>query len=189
VTDTVQQLAADLTREAQETGLNWVQELADRATALAGERRGEAAADRAGPAMSDSKPLKCVGATLQDLANAADNQLHVVAGHLPQSELPDWEGVPGALEHRTVGSHRAWCFNDGEWCYPESELMCPCCHGVLGHEEMWFDPKVGPPERAILTDLITELREGHPVYGDEPPLWARLLIDRAEARLREVQGE
>ena len=41
VTDTVQQLAADLTREAQETGLNWVQELADRATALAGERRGD----------------------------------------------------------------------------------------------------------------------------------------------------
>ena len=39
--DTVQQLAADLTREAQETGLNWVQELADRATALAGERRGD----------------------------------------------------------------------------------------------------------------------------------------------------
>ncbi len=30
MTDTVQQLAADLTREAQETGLNWVQELADR---------------------------------------------------------------------------------------------------------------------------------------------------------------
>lgn len=21
-------------------------------------------------------------------------------------------------EHRTVGSHRAWCFDDGEWCYP-----------------------------------------------------------------------
>ena len=55
MTDTVQQLAADLTREAQETGLNWVQELADRATALAGERRGEAAADRAGPAMSDPR--------------------------------------------------------------------------------------------------------------------------------------
>lgn len=42
MTDTVQQLAADLTREAQETGLNWVQELADRAAALAGARRGAA---------------------------------------------------------------------------------------------------------------------------------------------------
>ncbi len=105
------------------------------------------------------------------------------------SELPDWEGVPGAPEHRTVGSHRAWCFNDGEWCYPESELMCPCCHGVLGHEEVWFDPKVGPPERAILTDLIAELRE--PVrerairYDEE----LAALADRAEARLREAVGD
>ena len=106
------------------------------------------------------------------------------------SELPDWEGVPGAPEHRTVGSHRAWCFNDGEWCYPESELMCPCCHGVLGHEEVWFDPKVGPPERAILTDLIAELR-ACPVLPttreDLEPL--RNMADRAEARLREVTDE
>ena len=101
------------------------------------------------------------------------------------SELPDWEGVPGALEHRTVGSHRAWCFNDGEWCYPESELMCPCCHGVLGHEEMWFDPKVGPPERAILSDLIAELRG---LSGDGETLFlVDGALDRAEARLREVQ--
>ena len=115
------------------------------------------------------------------------------------SELPDWEGVPGAPEHRTVGSHRAWCFNDGEWCYPESELMCPCCHGVLGHEEVWFDPKVGPPERAILTDLIAELRDGgcweRFIAGDgytsigHNDGWAKDIADRAEARLREVQGE
>jgi hypothetical protein len=25
-------------------------------------------------------------------------------------------------EHRTVGPHRAWCFDDAEWCYPDS----PC---------------------------------------------------------------
>ncbi len=25
-------------------------------------------------------------------------------------------------EHRTVGSHRAWCFACSEWCYPSS----PC---------------------------------------------------------------
>jgi hypothetical protein len=22
-------------------------------------------------------------------------------------------------EHRTVGEHRAWCFDCKEWCYPE----------------------------------------------------------------------
>lgn len=25
-------------------------------------------------------------------------------------------------EHRTVGAHRAWCFDCGEWCYPPA----PC---------------------------------------------------------------
>lgn len=25
-------------------------------------------------------------------------------------------------EHRTVGTHRAWCYDCGEWCYPSS----PC---------------------------------------------------------------
>lgn len=25
-------------------------------------------------------------------------------------------------EHRTVGTHRAWCFDCGEWCYPKA----PC---------------------------------------------------------------
>ena len=27
--------------------------------------------------------------------------------------------------HRTVGSHRAWCFEDREWCYPFDS--CSCC--------------------------------------------------------------
>ncbi len=47
-----------------------------------------------------------------------------------------------------------------------------------------------PPERAILTDLIAELR-ACPVLPttreDLEPL--RNMADRAEARLREVQGE
>lgn len=28
-------------------------------------------------------------------------------------------------EHRTVGSHRAWCFEDSEWCYPSNG--CASC--------------------------------------------------------------
>lgn len=42
---------------------------------------------------------------------------------------------------------------------------------------------------SILTDLIAELREGHPAHGDRPPLWARDAAGRAEARLREVFGD
>lgn len=28
-------------------------------------------------------------------------------------------------EHRTVGPHRAWCFQCGEWCYPDD--LCARC--------------------------------------------------------------
>lgn len=31
-------------------------------------------------------------------------------------------------EHRTVGPHRAWCFDCSEWCYPNAS--CRRCHGV-----------------------------------------------------------
>lgn len=31
-------------------------------------------------------------------------------------------------EHRTAGSHRAWCFDCSEWCYPKDP--CRRCHGV-----------------------------------------------------------
>ena len=39
-------------------------------------------------------------------------------------DLPHWEGVRGASEHRTVGQ-RAWCHDDGTWCYPRA--LCQCC--------------------------------------------------------------
>ena len=101
------------------------------------------------------------------------------------SDGTNWEGVPGAPEHRTVGPHRAWCFNDSEWCYPDQDLMCPCCHGTLGHEQVWFDPAVGPPERAILTDLIAELRHH---CGEVCRCDIAQSADRAEARLSALTG-
>jgi hypothetical protein len=30
-------------------------------------------------------------------------------------------------EHRTVGSHRAWCFDCSEWCYPGIDAACKGC--------------------------------------------------------------
>jgi hypothetical protein len=30
-------------------------------------------------------------------------------------------------EHRTAGPLRAWCFADGEWCYPDPEMACRGC--------------------------------------------------------------
>lgn len=55
---------------------------------------------------------------------------------------------------------------------------------------------IPPPERAILTDLIAEQRELHHRMGfacslcvTEWPCQCVESLDRAEARLREVQGE
>ena len=31
-------------------------------------------------------------------------------------------------EHRTVGPHRAWCFDCREWCYPDPEIACIRCN-------------------------------------------------------------
>jgi len=75
--------------------------------------------------------------------------------------------------------------------------LCPHCGATQGvcsdaMSDQRNDPKLPlpePPERAILTDLIEELREGHPTFGDEPPLWVKTALYAAEARLREVQGE
>jgi len=42
----------------------------------------------------------------------------------PQDGKPLFMGfsLADCGEHRTVGSYRAWCFDDTEWCYPSS----PC---------------------------------------------------------------
>lgn len=39
----------------------------------------------------------------------------------------NFEGFVGGTEHRTVGSHRAWCYQCSEWCWPRDEAGCPCC--------------------------------------------------------------
>lgn len=42
-----------------------------------------------------------------------------------------WEGLRDSTgQHRTVGPHRAWCLDCGEWCYPAPELRCRCCDQV-----------------------------------------------------------
>ena len=38
-----------------------------------------------------------------------------------------FQGHPGREcgDHRTVGGHRAWCYDCGEWCYPQ--IPCVRC--------------------------------------------------------------
>jgi len=37
-------------------------------------------------------------------------------------------------DHRTVGTHRAWCFDDQEWCYPE--IPCKGCENPKAVDEL-----------------------------------------------------
>lgn len=42
---------------------------------------------------------------------------------------PDFEGHEprDCGEHRTVGPHRAWCYECIEWCYPRLDAACTRC--------------------------------------------------------------
>jgi hypothetical protein len=35
--------------------------------------------------------------------------------------------IGSPAEHRTVGGHRAWCHDCGEWCYPSAPCGEPQC--------------------------------------------------------------
>jgi hypothetical protein len=39
-------------------------------------------------------------------------------------------------EHRTVGSHRAWCFDCSEWCYPNHEMACKGCRVAILEQQL-----------------------------------------------------
>lgn len=44
----------------------------------------------------------------------------------------------GCGEHRTVGSHRAWCFDCSEWCYPGDPCVrCQLIHSAVIRQGMW----------------------------------------------------
>lgn len=65
-----------------------------------------------------------------------DDAVRLVAAPTPApppdlvyDDLGHFHGVAdSACEHRTVGSHRAWCHSCGEWCYPSDP--CPRCQLV-----------------------------------------------------------
>lgn len=45
------------------------------------------------------------------------------------AETVNFEGhIPRECgEHRTVGPHRAWCYDCQEWCYPRPDMACARC--------------------------------------------------------------
>lgn len=78
--------------------------------------------------------------------------------------------------------------------------LCPHCGATQGvcsdaMSDQRNDPKLPlpePPERAILTDLIDHLRAWERSQRTDPvhnPDYLAWMADRAEARLREIEGE
>lgn len=63
---------------------------------------------------------------------------------LPEETKPLFVGHEGREcgEHRTVGSHRAWCYDCQEWCYPAA----PCNRCEL--------PKLRDARKAVAETLI-----------------------------------
>lgn len=79
--------------------------------------------------------------------------------------------------------------SDGTWGLPGVTHWDGCGEiGTPEHEGCFISMEhqsAPPPERAILTDLIAELRS--PFFSMDPELDP--VLDRAEARLREVTGD
>lgn len=65
------------------------------------------------------------------IINRQEKTLRAAAGLLPEPPDPvfaadgTFHGLAGGPEHRTVGPHRAWCYDVSTWCYPQDP--CPAC--------------------------------------------------------------
>jgi len=69
-------------------------------------------------------------------------------------------------EHRTVGPHRAWCFDCTEWCYPEAPCVRCEAPKVEGARDRWKARAEQAEEQvAAIRTLITE--DYGEDYGDE----------------------
>lgn len=83
------------------------------------------------------------------------------------SDEPNWEGLVGSTEHRTVGPVRAWCFQDAEWCYENA--LCPCCD-ALNVPKRWRG--LHPAE--LLEELTKEIESLHAptctIFGCQCPI-------------------
>lgn len=78
--------------------------------------------------LQDILDRRRAGATLQAIATdygLSRERIRQICKKHGVAPEKNWEGLPNSGEHRTVGSHRAWCYDDVEWCYPGT--LCKCC--------------------------------------------------------------
>jgi hypothetical protein len=80
-------------------------------------------------------------------------------------------------EHRTVGSHRAWCYNCNEWCYPDPEMACVRCERAWKEsvelERVRVYDRAGEPHDIVLRTKTGRVLTGADVLAlaeqDEQP--------------------
>ena len=87
-------------------------------------------------------------------------------------------------EHRTVGEHRAWCYDCTEWCYPRIEAACngcelPALRARLAEAEAELD---GAREALTHLQVIADQRETDRAL-------AVAAVQPLAARLAEVEAE
>jgi hypothetical protein len=76
-------------------------------------------------------------------------------------------------EHRTVGPHRAWCFDCGEWCYPDEDMACKGCRIPMLEAKLDANP-----------EYQSALRDAESESWDGPGIGAEAMIDAATERRR-----
>jgi len=98
-----------------------------------------------------------------------------------QVERPNFEGHEKREcgEHRTVGPHRAWCYDCTEWCYPRPEMACKGCMVpmlqadveamVAGINRQSFETMSAQRDelRTVVEGLRAELAKAKAEAGDE----------------------
>ncbi len=81
---------------------------------------------------------------------------------------PNFEGRTGRTcgEHRTVGPHRAWCFDCSEWCYPDEP-----CHGCDPriYTQAQLDEAFAAGRAAQLADDIALAEQHDVLYASGEP--------------------
>jgi hypothetical protein len=120
-------------------------------------------------------------------AGPARGLVRELAARLPEREAPNFEGHPGREcgEHRTVGPHRAFCFDCSEWCYPSS----PCARCELPA----LPPEREAPSRdpgmfeAQLRKLIADTVRDLPALRAQKP-YSQMLDHSARATDQIVDG-
>lgn len=101
-------------------------------------------------------------------------------------ERPNFEGHENREcgEHRTVGAHRAWCHDDGEWCYPS----IPCRGCELPHLRVERDALAGKVLELAGLALYDSLRAMPYVTDDRSAAHYRRGYNDAVAAVRRVLG-